>query len=50
MNCNYDSPIQCNNPWRIWCDGINGCGNKGYIDVDIQIQCPKKSSNYEKGT
>ena len=41
MNCKYGCPQNCKNPWRIWCDGNNGCGEEGYKDIDIQIQCGK---------
>ena len=41
MNCKYGSPENCNNSWRIWCDGSSGCGEEGYVDIEIQIQCCK---------
>ena len=41
MNCKYGSPENCNNTWRIWCDGNTGCGEEGYEDIEIQIQCCK---------
>ena len=44
-DCSTESPVNCTEGWRLWCDGTHGCGKEEYKKVSLQIHCCKPGHN-----